>query len=70
MKQNIGIRTGHNENAEDALKKAVKLSPIKKSGKERHHLYSELDEEDDDMSLDYREKDSILDYFEDAEEEA
>ena len=67
MKQNKGLRTGHDDNAEDALKKAVKLSPIKKSGKDKHYLYSELDDEDD-MELDYRKRDSILDYFDDEEE--
>ena len=67
MKQNKGLRTGHDDNAEDALKKAVKLSPIKKSGKDKHYLYSELDDEDD-MELDYRKRNSILDYFDDEEE--
>lgn len=68
MKQDNGIRTGHDDHAEDALKKAVKLPPMKKSGKDRHNLYSELEEEDD-LELDYREKDSILDYFDDGEED-
>ncbi len=69
MKQDKGFRTGHEDNAEDALKKAVKLPPMKKSGKERHQLYSELEEEDDELELDYREHESILDYFDDGEED-
>ncbi len=69
MKQNKGIRTGHSYEAEDAVKKAVKLPPIKKSGKEKHYLYSDLGEEDDDPALDYRGKESILDYFDEEEEQ-
>ena len=69
MKQNKGFRTGHDDNAEDALKKAVKLAPIKKSGKEKHYLYSDLEDEDEDLELNYRERESILDYFDDGEEE-
>lgn len=68
MKQTNGIRTGHDDHAEDALKKPVKLPPIKKSGKERHYLYSELEEEED-LELDYRQRESILDYFDDGEED-
>lgn len=66
MKHNKGLRTGHKDNAEDALKKAVKLPPMKKSGKEKHYLYSELEEED--LELDYPRRESILDYFDEEEE--
>lgn len=68
MKQNKGIRTGHQDNAEDALRKAVKLSPMKKSGKDKHYLYSDFDDEDD-IGPDYRKRESILDYFDDGEED-
>lgn len=53
--------------AEDVSHKAGKLQPIRKSGKDRHSLYSELDEGEDE-ELDYRVRDSILDYFDDDEE--
>lgn len=53
---------------EDSLRKAAKLEPIKKSGKERHQMLEELD--DDDVELEtYKKRESILDYFEDDEEE-
>ncbi len=53
--------------AEDSMKKAVKLEPVKKSGKERHQLYDDLD--DDDQQLDYyKKKESVLDYFDDGPE--
>ena len=55
--------------AEDSLKRAAKLDPIKKSGKERHVLYSQIDEEEDMELIRVRKKDSILDYFDDGEEE-
>ncbi|MBE5032404.1 hypothetical protein [Gallalistipes aquisgranensis] len=53
----------------DTIRKAVKLAPIKKSGKERHTLYGELDEEDDPDLTSYKKRESALDYFDDGEEE-
>lgn len=69
MKSNNVFRTkGHDRESEDTTKKAVKLPPIKKSGKERHELYGSLDDEDDDTSLGYRRRESALDYFDDMED--
>ena len=54
----------------DTIRKAVKLTPIKKSGKERHTLYGGLDDEDDDPELmSYKKRESALDYFDNGEEE-
>lgn len=56
--------------SEDSLKKAAKLDPIKKSGKEKHSIYSQLnDDEDDAELLSFKKKESILDYFDNGEEE-
>lgn len=56
--------------SEDLLKKPAKLEPIKKSGKEKRAIYSTLDNEDEDEEyLMLRKKDSILDYFDDGDEE-
>lgn len=55
--------------SEDSVKRAAKLDPIKKSGKERHALYSQIDEDEDMELLRVRKRDSILDYFDDGEEE-
>lgn len=60
---------GNDFGAEDSLKRAAKLDPIKKSGKERHVLYSQIDEEEDMELIRVRKKDSILDYFDDGDEE-
>lgn len=54
---------------EDLMKKAKKLDPIKKSGKEKRAFYSELDEDDDEDLSSYRKRESILDYFDDGEDE-
>lgn len=52
----------------DLLKKAIKLEPIKKSGKEKHALYGGI--EDDELSLDsYKKRESVLDYFDDVEDD-
>ena len=70
MKPNKDFRAkGNNTDPEDVLRKAVKLAPMKKSGKERHQLYNNFDE-DDDIELDsYRKRESVLDYFDEEEEE-
>lgn len=67
MKSNKEFR-GKSDNSDsgDLMKKAMKLEPIKKSGKERHSLYSDLD---DDEELDsYKKRESVLDYFDDGDE--
>ena len=46
MKTNKGFR---DENHADELRKAKRLEPIHKSGKERHTIYRELDDEEDDI---------------------
>lgn len=56
MKTSKGIR----EHDADELRKAKRLEPIHKSGKERHTLYSNLDEEDDELVT---KRESVLDYL-------
>lgn len=70
MKSNQSFRTKVNRvDSEDLLKKAAKLDPIKKSGKDRRALYSTLEEDDDAELLSLRKRDSILDYYDDGEED-
>ncbi len=51
------------------MKRAAKLDPIKKSGKERHALYSRLDDDEDFELQSLRKRESAFDYFDDGEEE-
>ncbi|MCD7969845.1 MAG: hypothetical protein LUF87_05775 [Alistipes sp.] len=71
MKATKGSRIqGFDHAGDDVIKKAVKLAPIKKSGKERHMIYSSLEDEDEDPELmAYAKRESVLDYFDDEEEE-
>lgn len=64
MKTQKGIR----EHDTDELRKAKRLEPMRKSGKERHTLYSKLDEEDEDDYRSYAKRESALDYLDDEEE--
>jgi hypothetical protein len=64
MKPNGNLRK---DTPEDTLHKTVKLSPIKKSGKEKQSLYRELDKEGD-LTLLPRRK-SVLDYYDDVDEQ-
>lgn len=55
--------------AEDSLKRAAKLDPIKKSGKEKRTIYSQLEEDDDADLRSLHKRESVLDYFDDGEED-
>ena len=63
MKTPKGIR----EHDADELRKAKRLEPIRKSGKERHALYSSFDEEDEEEILPFK-RESVLDYLDEEEE--
>jgi hypothetical protein len=64
------LQKGFNYSSEgDTLRKPAKLAPAHKSGKEKHSLYGfddDIDESDEDFT--YRKKESILDYFDDGED--
>jgi hypothetical protein len=53
----------------EELRKAKRLDPIRKSGKERHSLYRSIDEEDDEDLLGTTRRESVLDYLDDQDEE-
>lgn len=63
MKTQKGIR----EHDADELRKAKRLEPIRKSGKERHALYSSFDVEDEEEILPLK-RESVLDYLDEEEE--
>lgn len=66
MKTTRGFR---NQDHADELRKAKRLEPMHKSGKERHALYSQFREEEDaDEPLAYTRRESVLDYLDDEEE--
>lgn len=56
---------------DETTRKATKLDPIRKSGKERHTLFKSLgDEEEADAELlALRKRESVLDYLDDGDEE-
>ena len=65
MKTPKGIR----EHDADELRKAKRLDPIRKSGKERHSLYRSIDEEDDEDILGTTRRESVLDYLDEGDDE-
>ena len=65
MKTPKGIR----EHDADELRKAKRLDPIRKSGKERDSLYRSIDEEDDDDLLGTTRRESVLDYLDEGDDE-
>ena len=65
MKTPKGIR----EHDADELRKAKRLDPIRKSGKERHSLYRSIDEEDDEDLLGTTRRESVLYYLDEGDDE-
>ena len=65
MKTPKGIR----EHDADERRKAKRLDPIRKSGKERHSLYRSIDEEDDENLLGTTRRESVLDYLDEGDDE-
>ena len=63
MKTQKGIRA----HEADELRKAKRLEPMRKSGKERHALYRAIDDEEEEELMPRRE--SVLDYLDDQYEE-
>lgn len=71
MKSQKDFRTQPNVSA-DTLKKAVKLEPIRKSGKEKHTMFKGLENDQDEDELEYqslKKRESVLDYMGDDDEE-
>ncbi len=61
-------RNPRRDDSNDEMRKAKRLAPRNKSGKERHALYASLD---DDEEGDYYvpSRESALDYFDEEEDE-
>lgn len=57
----------HPDRRSDELRKARRLEPIRKSGKERHALYGNLHDDEEDMPTPAR-RESALDYYDEEEE--
>ncbi len=49
--------------SDEAVRKATRLEPIRKSGKQRHSLYKELSDDDEFSELPFQRKESALDYL-------
>lgn len=52
----------------DELRKAKRLEPMRKSGKERHTLYSRFEEDEEEDYLPGTRRESVLDYLDPEEE--
>ncbi|MFI3286225.1 MAG: hypothetical protein R3Y08_06175 [Rikenellaceae bacterium] len=71
MKAVKSTRFNEDQFAGDTQKRGTKLTPNKKSGKERHHLYQSLEVDDEDQDDEYftQPRESILDYMDDTDKE-
>ncbi len=65
MKTVKSTRFSEDQFGGESPRRGTKLTPNKKSGKERHHLYQSLDEDEDEDDYFVHERESILDYMDD-----
>ena len=69
MKAVRNFRRNGAAEAEEVFKRATKLAPNRKSGKERHSLYAQFEDDEEDVAYGYRAKqETVLDYYDDAEQ--
>lgn len=61
-------RKGLRDHDTDELRKAKRLEPMRKSGKERHALYGRLNDEEEDLHVPPR-RESAFDYLDDGEDD-
>lgn len=61
-------RAPRRDDSNDELRKAKRLAPRNKSGKERHALYASLDDDDEEDDYYLPSRESALDYFDDESE--
>lgn len=67
MKADKDFRRSGSSDTGEELRRATRLAPNHRSGKERRTLYAQLDDEEDDMS-DYRAKrESAFDFYDEEE---
>jgi len=67
MKSNGNLRkTAEGFGPEDTLRKASRLTPAKKNGKEKRSFYREL-EDDEGLDFTLTKRESVLDYYDDED---
>lgn len=67
MRSTKDFRASSNRFDAEDLHRGTKLSPVKKSGKDRYSIYGS--DEEDDLSLTTQKKESVFDYFDDGEDD-
>ncbi len=69
MKAIKSVRFNNEQFTGEPAKRGTKLTPNKKSGKQRHQLYQSLEAEEDDLeSLMPHNRESALDYLDEDED--
>lgn len=66
---NIRGKSSFHDSSEDKLRKATKLEPIKKNSKESKQFLKESDEDLDELDYKFKKRESVLDYFDDGNED-
>ena len=65
MKSNKDFKPARQEQNMDSMRKATKLSPMRKSGKDKYAMYEEFENEDEESYMQVKKRESVLDYYDD-----
>ncbi|MFI3314577.1 MAG: hypothetical protein R3Y04_02795 [Rikenellaceae bacterium] len=60
-------RTGKVLEADDLVRKSARLEPNKKSGKDKHRMFADNEDDEDDFIIPTK-RESVLDYYDDIPE--
>lgn len=72
MKSQKGPKvSGYTSDTEDVIRKPAKLEPVRKSGKDKITFHGKFDDDVDELDEDfgYRKRESVLDYFDDGDDD-
>jgi len=65
MKSSKDFKSYRAEYDSDSMRKVTKLSPMRKSGKDRRSIFEEIDEPNEDTYTAAKKRESVLDYYDD-----
>lgn len=65
MKSNKDFRSLRQDQNADSMRKATRLAPMRKSGKDKYAMYEELSDEDDQSPAMSEKRESVMDYYDD-----
>ena len=65
MNSNKDFKSSRQDQSTDSMRKDTRLSPMRKSGKDKYAMYEKLDDEDEESYTAEKKHESVMDYYDD-----